>query len=88
MSECRRTVRTACCEHKPHVLHVLHQRLVIDIFRETVGGIVHALHLSEEEVAAADPILDPQIGDRQVSKFAQATPAAHTYSGGRVCENL
>ena len=67
--------------------HVLPKECRLDMFGQYVSRIVHSRNTNKLEVLLLEPILYPQVCRRQVSDFAQATPAADPDGGGCICED-
>ena len=59
--------------------HVLQHQVSGDMFCEQVRWIVGAGDLIQSEVAALQPVLNPQVADMQVAYFAEPTSATNSY---------
>ena len=70
--------RSAGLIGETNLRHVLQHQVSGDMFCEQVRRIVGASDLIQSEVAALQPVLDPQVADMQVAYFAEPTASANS----------
>ena len=58
------------------------------MFGQEIGRILGAGNLRKGKVAALQPVLDPQVGNMEVSNLSQTAASANTDGRGRIGEKV